>query len=677
MSGTKTVCSSGCDYPTISSAVNALNTNGVGTGGVTINVLAGHTETLTSGMVLSVSGTSTNPIVFQRNGTGNNPLITSFSGNKLASSTDSIDVMWSFEGSDYVTINGIDFQENVLNTTPTSMMEVAIGFYKKSGTDGANHNEIKNCVITLNRNNFTLSSGVRSNASGSVGIEFVNATRTNLGTSIAVFSVSGASSFNKIYGNTIQNCNFGISLIGYAAPSPYTFADVNNEIGGETSLTGNAIINFGGGAGANTACGAMFIHNQWDFVIANNTVNNNTGSGQNHPNSNRGIWVFASSAGSSCDIKKNVITISGGLGTIFTNWCLSFEGAASEANGNTINIDSNQFLNCNVTSASTQTFSAIWLSTTATNVNVRNNYIYGFRFSGAGTTRVIHSELACENLNILNNRIDSVVLDGTTANGTHNNISVSSPQNTLNINNNVIRRVVLNTSGSGGKTISGIHFFGNSTINNCVGNIIDSVTRNGSTGGITFGIYQVGGYDSISAINITKNIISNFYIAGTGAVSPITGIQTTIGKITVDSNTIFNLSCQKSSGQHALIGISNFASPKNERYYKNTIYNLTNTGSGTTYGISLSSLTRLFSEISYNHIHTLHTTGLTIAGIVTQGIVTSVFNNKVYDIYSSSIGNAKVSGILILASSGTAHIYNNLIGDLRATSAITTAPSTS
>jgi len=117
------------DYSSISAAVSALNVNGVGTGGVIINVAAGYTETLTAGIVMTATGTAANPIIFQRSGTGANPTITAFTGTKLSTSADSIDVMWAFSGSDFVTINGINLAEATGNTNPTSMMEVGYGFY--------------------------------------------------------------------------------------------------------------------------------------------------------------------------------------------------------------------------------------------------------------------------------------------------------------------------------------------------------------------------------------------------------------------------------------------------------------------------------------------------------------------------------------------------------------------
>ena len=74
LSGTKTIPG---DYATIAAAVADLNTQGVGTGGVTFNVAAGHTETLTdTSITVTATGTLGNEIIFQKSGTGANPLVT-------------------------------------------------------------------------------------------------------------------------------------------------------------------------------------------------------------------------------------------------------------------------------------------------------------------------------------------------------------------------------------------------------------------------------------------------------------------------------------------------------------------------------------------------------------------------------------------------------------------------
>ena len=67
------------DYATITAAITALNSQGVGTGGVTFNVAAGYTETA-SNLIISATGTLANPIVFQKSGSGSDPLITAAAG---------------------------------------------------------------------------------------------------------------------------------------------------------------------------------------------------------------------------------------------------------------------------------------------------------------------------------------------------------------------------------------------------------------------------------------------------------------------------------------------------------------------------------------------------------------------------------------------------------------------
>src|SRR5437867_2818443 len=67
ISGIKTIPG---DYNTIALAVAALNSSGVGSGGVTFNVAAGYTETITARINLTATGTAANPIVFQKSGAG-------------------------------------------------------------------------------------------------------------------------------------------------------------------------------------------------------------------------------------------------------------------------------------------------------------------------------------------------------------------------------------------------------------------------------------------------------------------------------------------------------------------------------------------------------------------------------------------------------------------------------
>ena len=112
------------DYSTITAAVAAINVSGPGTGGVTFNIAANYTETISAPISLSATGTSSNPILFQKDPatTGANPLITAYTGGLGTPATSVQDGIWRLSGSDYVTINGIDVKDNPLNTTNPSTM---------------------------------------------------------------------------------------------------------------------------------------------------------------------------------------------------------------------------------------------------------------------------------------------------------------------------------------------------------------------------------------------------------------------------------------------------------------------------------------------------------------------------------------------------------------------------
>ena len=98
-------------------------------------------------------------------------------------------------------------------------MEYGIGLFKFSATDGARNNTIQNCVITLNRINNA--SGGALAVDGCRGINMVNALSNTPTTVVTVTNATGSNSNNKFYSNTIQNCNIGITLIGFAAATPF------------------------------------------------------------------------------------------------------------------------------------------------------------------------------------------------------------------------------------------------------------------------------------------------------------------------------------------------------------------------------------------------------------------------------------------------------------------------
>lgn len=345
-SGTKNIPG---DYATVAEAVIALNAAGVGPGGVIFNVAANHAETIAATISLSATGTLANPIVFRKNPatSGANPVITAYASGTSTPATAIQDGIWRLTGSDYVTIDGIDLSDNPANTSNPATMEYGYALYKASTSNGCQFVVITNCVITLKNINNAL--GTAPMADGSSGIIVMNAQAT-AATSNLTPVTGGVNSNNKFYANTIQNCNTGIALIGYAAASPFTLADSNNEVGGNAASTGNTILNYGGAAAAVNPAVGIRTSAQRELGVSHNNINSNNGSGTNHPNTLRGILISTATS-ANATITHNTITLKGG-GTTQTITGIE-NSAGSTPAGNTINISNNTIANSTYATATT------------------------------------------------------------------------------------------------------------------------------------------------------------------------------------------------------------------------------------------------------------------------------------------------------------------------------------
>ena len=75
LTGIKTIDNTGSgDYQTFEAAINLLNSNGVGSGGVTFLVTDGQTFNSVP-LTITATGTSDNQIVFKQSGPGEKPII--------------------------------------------------------------------------------------------------------------------------------------------------------------------------------------------------------------------------------------------------------------------------------------------------------------------------------------------------------------------------------------------------------------------------------------------------------------------------------------------------------------------------------------------------------------------------------------------------------------------------
>lgn len=640
-------------YTSIADAITDLNLLGVGPGGVTVNIAAGYTETTpVGGFTLTATGTAGNPIVFQKNGAGANPLVTAYTGGTGTPGTAFQDGLWRLVGSDYVTINGIDLYDP--NTTaPGPTMEFGYGLLKAGTGDGCQFNTIKNCTITLNRANN--SSGTSPATDGSRGIDVVNALTTAHNAVVTVTAATGANSDNTFSGNTIQNCNIGVALIGFAAPSPFTLADMNNTV------SGNTIINYGGGGTANPAAGIRTLA-QYNITVSNNLVNNNDGSGVNHATTLRGIYLNTAVSANST-IMNNTVTVNSGATS--SNLVAIENVSGATAASNTINIAGNKILNCSYTTVTSGAFYGIYnnggtadylfinnnlisgLTLNATNSSGSLNFIYSGSTIGTGLTIQSNTIQNMTNLNTIGTIYNIYNSNGTNSYTVQanvvNNVARSSGMSTGTMygfyNNNGLGAgvaYIINNSftnlvggGTGSTTFNGINHTTNTTQTCVIANNTISAVTNGtsSTNGILFSWCQ--------GSSITSNAISNISAGGA-----ITGINISTGTapsgLTISSNTVSGLI---TTGAFSAIGISH-GTGVNSTIQKNKIYDITsNNTTGTAYGINI--------------------------GAISSGSGINVNNNYIGDIKAPSTSNPvnAVVGINMPATSTNAqsHVYYNTI----------------
>ncbi len=522
ISGTKTIPG---DYATIAAAIADLNTQGVGTGGVTFNVDAGHTETFATDVtgVITATGTAANQIIFQKSGAGANPLITAGLGTIASSTTLTAhgDGIIIIVGGDYITFDGIDLQDNPA-AVGNEKTEVGYFLKKASGTDAPKNVTIKNCSITLDKTTIY-----------SWGIYVSNFDAT--GTGVTVTSTDGRSENIKIFNNTISNVYGGIQLRGFLDSAPYDFYDHNIEVGVDGA---NSITNYGGGG--STAYGFYAIY-QDDLKVANNIINSGAGT------TTTLYGVFTSTGtNSSADFYNNTITIQGG-GTTSTIYAFN-NGLGASGTDNTVNIYNNIIEDCTYPTATSGVLYCLYQSTSPFNVNIYGNIVRNNIKSGtSGSMYPLYNINTGANgfANIYDNQIY-----GNTNNGS-----------------GLIYCLYTNEAATSTKMVY------NNTIYNNAG------------GGDVIGIFSATGV----LAHIYGNNIYDLTSNTTGTASPYsTGIQVSTGtNIYVYNNFISDLKAPTSGAVDAVrgIGLKSATTNATRGVYFNTIF-LNATSSGTNFGSS-------------------------------------------------------------------------------------------
>lgn len=595
-------------YPTLDAAILALNAQGVGAGGVTINLLAGNPQTAPAGgYVVNLStanATAANPITLR----GNGNTITAFTPQASGLLHDAL---FEIVGEDHVTIEDFVLQENAANTTTdaatNNMTEWGIALIYRTTTDNAQNITLRNNQIALNRayqNTF----GIYANATH---------TATAVTSGVTGTGPTGGNSGLRVLNNAISNVNIGIVVVG-----PTAAADHNTTVEiGTSGTTGNTITNYGttgtfsNYVNVSGTVNGILVRNTRNYTIAHNTITSSAGG--TTAGTLRGIFIPAFSnaptGALTQEIRNNTISVRSGVAGGAVVGILVDSSTTTATSSMTIS--NNTLTDSGWSLAATGAFTGIQVAATSTAV--------------APLTTVIN-----------NNVFDNLSL-GTSGNVTLISNSFTRPANgTITVNNNRIQTAFAKTVAGG--TVRCYDNFGSSptTITETNdGNDFSNITLSG-TGATILDCWRSadGAAAGGSRKTVTNNSFRNIANATTGAntILTVSFSDSTFAGNSVSGNTISGVSSTNAAATTALIGISSTA--QNQNIVGNTIHSLSSAGSGAVSGISISG-----------------------------GTTQLVARNRIYNIESSN-ANPQVNGILVSAGT-TVNLQNNLVGDLRAPTA--------
>jgi len=656
-------------YTSLASVISAVNQLGA-SGPLTINIAAGYTETvINGGYSLTATGSSTSPIFFQKTGLGANPLLVAYSGGSGTPGSMNQDGVWRLIGCDYVTIDGIDILDP--NSGNPATMEFGYGLFKAGASDGCQNNCIKNCFITLNRVNNSGGSGPA--ADGTRGIDVVNALASVHNAVISVVSSSGSNSNNKFYSNTIQNCNIGISLVGFADTPPFSFADTGNDVGGNSISSGNTLIDFGGGGSANAAA-AIRTFAQYNLNVSYNLINNNTGAGLNHPTIIRGIYLNAA-AGANVTVSHNTLTLHGGA--ISSQLSVIENASGSGGTSNTVAITDNLIINCTNTLSVSGPFYGIWNVASPETLNIDNNlFLNNSTSASSGSTYLIYNNGAVSSLASINSNTLGFTYSGQAAYSgnlyaVHN--GNGAPTTTLSMSNNVFS----NFNHYGYTGTGGIYFIQNT--NDCAVASFNNNSWNGIFLNHSGAEYLINNNSSTQSIlNVNNNSISGGYTrtAASGAMylyycsasSPSGCVQDFTGNN-------FSGITSAISGTGNFYGIYNADGATNpypkKNVYNNNISNILINSTGTFYGYyfdnlgngTASSGSAVYSNTLSNVSRAGTIYGVYISGAVSPNHAPLVYSNTIQNLNSTGISSSIYAAYLGGGGVGL-HFYRNKISDI-------------
>lgn len=638
LSGIKTIPG---DYPTLLDAVTALNTQGVGAGGVTLQLGANQTlaATLQIGSATLSTGinaaTQTNPITIDG---GNFTINAAFAGTRAGSlSSGANDASIVVNGTDYITIKNCVFTEQASNTTTTTAIENAIGFYNRNSAspfDGVQYATVDNCT-------FNLSKAATSGSAVFIG-SFIWTGTTSLGW--AAFGTLPGDMNRYI---EVKNSTFTGSY------NYITYRGATTANGRALKVTGNTFTNIGGGA--STAYGVYGLY--LDSLI----VNNNTFTFSS-AQSTAYYGAFASTnCGGRQEFNGNTVTLSGAIttSTVYGGYYTSI-GADRQMNNNIINFGS-------FPSITTSPIYGLYTTYSGGNNNITsemngNTILNQALPSTTGTLYLLYNNFSTgTNTNrkiVMNN--NSITNNTKTNSGTVYAIFPGTGDSTIISGNTINNFTWTNNSASGSATFYGIYGNGSPLAQSINNNTVTNITVLGSstsTGGVIQGIRSsTTGSGTASVFNNTVGDLS----FGTGTTTGlVTGIYVSLSTPNnIYKNKVYNLSANQAGGS---INAINVASGTTNNVYNNIITGLNTpaaTGNNAVIGINVSGGTN--ANIVYNTIFPSNAASLTSSGssfggcgIYVSSTVNTVIQNNIINISGSGITGYFSA---IKRSSGTAGV---------------------
>ncbi len=603
------------DYATITAAVTDLNTVGVGGGGVTFNVAADYTESVTASILLTATGTLSDQIIFQKSGAGANPLVTRTDAGSLSTSVlgGQGDAVITIHGSDYVTFDGINV------STSDQGIEYGYLFWKVSGTNGSKNVIIKNSTVSMTKGTSAFVTGVYIS-------NLVSFSPVSSATGVTVSSSGGRHENVSILSDTIQNVFVGIMAIGYNnfGISSQDLYDLNTIIG--SSGNGNVIQNFGGNS-ASISHG-IYGKNQNSFTVTHNAINNTSGGGSGFTAGGNGVYI---ESGYNENIQHNAVTLTSSSGKLHGIESQPRRGDGVASN-NTVTLSQN----------SSFEVAQIYYShqVVPNSITVNNNTLsYGSSISVSQSSYMIYINTTCPTVTVSGNQSSGI----SNVNMTSTSAQYSMCYRTASTTFTGVESITNNTFSDFNFTMpaAGVNVF---LLNGIVAGGADKIISGNSVSNISINAGRHASFEAISCyLGITQQIYNNsvFDISGvssTGSVS-VDGIVTNLNPLATSN--IYDNEIYDITSQGYIAAIDNGIGTA--YIYRNHIYDITSThASSVVYGLNLVNSSNVYAYNNFiselyapSSSDTLAIRGINISSTGTKGI----YNNTIYMDASSSAGS--------------------------------------